>query len=64
MFDIIKLKSDIYKQRLKVDNSEAITSEEILTHQLDKIKEGIIDLPFEERGLDIIAKFNNNFKML
>ena len=36
----------------------------MLAHQLDKIKEGIIDLPFEDRGLDIIAKFNNNFKML
>ena len=47
MFDIIKLKSDIYKQRLKVENSDAICSEEILNHQLEKIKEGIIDLPFE-----------------
>jgi hypothetical protein len=61
MFDIIKLKSDIYAQRLKLENSEVITSEEILSHQLDKIKEGIIDLPFELRGQDIIAKFKNNF---
>lgn len=30
MFDIIKLKSDIYNQRLKVENS--ITSQEILDH--------------------------------
>lgn len=64
MFDIIKLKSDIYKQRLKVENSEVATTQEMLGHQLEKIKEGIIDLPFEERGQDIIGKFNNNFEKL
>ena len=62
MFDIIKLKSDIYNQRLKVENS--ITSQEILDHQLQKIKDGLIDLPFEERGQDIITQFRANFKKL
>ena len=31
---------------------------------MQKIKDGLIDLPFEERGQDIITQFRANFKKL
>jgi hypothetical protein len=35
-----------------------------LDHQLEKLKEGLIDMPFEDKGSEIIDKFKNNFKKL
>ena len=62
MFDIIKLKSDIYKKRVSIEGE--MTAPEILQHQLNRIKEGLIDMPFEDRGLEIITNFTENFKKL
>ena len=67
MFDIVKLKSDIYMKRFKAENYRAddpmcnTTSEEILKHEIEKIRESIFNLPFEETGKEIIHKFQMNF---
>ena len=67
MFDIVKLKSDIYTKRFKAENFRAddplnnITSEEILQHEIEKIRDNIFNLPFEETGREIIHKFKMNF---
>ena len=67
MFDIVKLKSDIYIKRFKAENFKAddpmfnTSSEEILKHEIEKIRENIFNLPFEETGREIIHKFKMNF---
>jgi DNA-nicking Smr family endonuclease len=62
MFDIVKLKSDIYLKRMKAENynandTTAYSSEEILKHEIEKIREGLFSLPFEETSREIIHKF-------
>ena len=66
MFDIVKLKSDVYMKRFKAENfnandAQAATSEDILKHELTKIKEQLFNQNFEETGRDIIHKFQLNF---
>ena len=67
MFDIVKLKSDIYIKRFKAENYRAddglmnTNSEEILKHEIEKIRDSIFNLPFEETGREIIHKFKMNF---
>ena len=66
MFDIVKLKSDIYMKRFKAENFNAgdqnsLNSEEILKHEIEKIRESLFNLPFGENGREIIRKFQMNF---
>mmetsp|Transcript_3928 Transcript_3928/g.5939 ORF Transcript_3928/g.5939 Transcript_3928/m.5939 type:complete len:111 (-) Transcript_3928:23-355(-) len=51
MFEIVKLKSDIYMKRFKAENfnpsdQAAFSSEEVLKHELDEIRENLFNLPF------------------
>ena len=65
MFDIVKLKTDIYTKRFKAENmAENISSEEILKNDIEKIKEELFNLDFEEQGRDIIHRFRLNFHKL
>ena len=60
MFDIVKLKSDIYSKRFKAENFKgdaSATSEDILKNQIENIKEGLFNVNFEETGREIIHKF-------
>lgn len=55
MFDIVKLKSEVYTKRFKAENfnaneQQAFTSGEIIKHEIEKIREGIFNLPFSETG--------------
>lgn len=66
MFDIVKLKSDVYMKRFKAENynpndQQAFTSEEIIKSELTKIKENLFNMNFEENGKEIIHKFKLNF---
>ena len=69
MFDIVKLKSDIYMKRFKAENfdpndKQAFSSEEIIKNEISSIKENLFNLNFEETGKEIIQKFKINFKKL
>lgn len=70
LFDIVKLKSDIYAKRFKAENYKvddplnAAQSEEILKHEIDKIRESLFNLPFEETGRELVHKFQMNFQKL
>lgn len=69
MFEIVKLKSDIYMKRFKAEHfnpndSEAVTSEAIIKNELKKIKEGLFNADFDQQGRDIIHKFQVNFQRL
>jgi len=62
LFDIVKLKSDLYMKRFKAENfnanaEQAISSEEILKNEISQIKENLFNLNFEETGREIIHKF-------
>lgn len=70
MFDIVKLKSDIYMRRFKAENFKADdplnqpTSDELLRHGIEKIREGIFNMPFEESSRTIVSRFRENFEKL
>lgn len=65
MFDIVKLKTDIYLKRFKAENiTDGISSEEILKNDIEKIKEELFNLDFEEQGRDIVHRFRLNFQKL
>ena len=60
MFEIVKLKSDVYMKRMKAENynaNENYSSEEIMQHEIEKIREGLFNLGFEETNREIIHKF-------
>lgn len=59
MFDIVKLKSEIYMKRFKAENfdpndKQAFSSEEIIKNEITSIKENLFNLNFEETGREII----------
>jgi hypothetical protein len=67
MFEIVKLKSDVYLKRIKAENfnaNENHSSEEIIQHEIEKIREGLFNLSFEETNREIIHKFQLNFQKL
>ena len=67
MFEIVKLKSEVYNKRAKAENfgaSEKLSSEELIQHDIEKIREGIFSLGFEETSREIIHKFQLNFQKL
>ena len=69
LFDIVKLKSDIYQKRFKAENfnpndAQAVTSEAILKNELQKIKESMFNLTFDEQGKEIVHQFQLNFHKL
>ena len=60
MFEIVKLKSDVYLKHMKAENfnaTENYSSEEIIQHEIEKIREGLFNLNFEETNREIIHKF-------
>ena len=51
-------------ENFNANDSAAYTSEEILKHEIEKIREGLFSLPFEETSREIIQKFQINFAKL
>ena len=67
MFDIVKLKSEVYQKRLKAENfnaNENFTSEDIIHHEIEKIRDELFNLSFNETSREIIHKFQMNFQKL
>jgi hypothetical protein len=58
MFEIVDLKTDIFKKRYTAEFSNmedgAFENEEVIRHEIEKIKEEMFNLPFEESGAEII----------
>ena len=58
------LKTDIYMKRCKAEYGQTANefdNEEALRHDIEKVREELFSLPFEESGKEIIAKFQTNF---
>jgi len=67
MFEIVKLKSEVYLKRVKAENfdaSENHSSETLIQHEIEKIREGLFNLSFNETNREIIHKFQMNFQKL
>lgn len=67
LFDIVDLKTDIFKKRYRADyNDDNIDfeSEDVIRHEIEKIREEVFNLPYEEAGVEITQKFQQNFAKL
>lgn len=68
MFDIVDLKTEIYMKRYRAEFNQTgqneYDNEEIIKHEIDRIREELFNLPFEESGKEIICKFQQNFAKL
>jgi hypothetical protein len=65
IFDIVDFKSEIYMKRSKAEYQQyEFDSEEMLRADIEKIREELFNMPFEESGREIIGKFQQNFKKL
>lgn len=64
MFDIVDLKTDIYEKRYRAEFSHELDSEATIRAEIDRIREDLFNLPFEENSRDIIARFKANFEKL
>lgn len=70
LFDIVKLKSEIYTRRFKAelytpdDPLGKVQSEDVLRHEIEKIKEELFNLPFEENSREMINQFRINMSKL
>lgn len=57
MFDIVKLKTEVYVRRLKAEDGrgeQGLSTEEVLKHEIEKIRENLFNMPFQETSRDII----------
>ena len=60
LFDIVDLKTEIYIKRYKAEfggSSSEIENEEGLRHEIERIREEVFNLPFEESSRELIRKF-------
>lgn len=67
MFDIVSLKSDIFKHRFSAEYGaeREPDNEEVLKHEIEKVREELFNMSFDEnQGKDIMQKFRYNFQRL
>ncbi|TNV73204.1 hypothetical protein FGO68_gene6219 [Halteria grandinella] len=66
MFDIVDLKATIYRNRFEAELSshDASTPFDAVRHDLDKIREELFSLPFDQAGRELVVKFQRNFSKL
>ena len=65
LFEIVDLKSEVYLKRYRAEFAAGeFDSEEAIRHDIERIREELFNLPFEESGKEIIVKFKDNFAKL
>ena len=71
MFDIVDLKSAIYRNRFEAELSllgnsgqEGGAPFDMVRHDLEKIREELFGLPFDQTARELILKFQRNFHKL
>lgn len=62
MFDIVDLKTAIYRNRFEAEfategNAIGGTPFDAVRHDLERIREELFALPFEQAGRDLVMKF-------
>lgn len=58
------LKTDIYEKRYRAEFSHELDSEATIRAEIDRIREDMFNLPFEETSKEIIGRFKTNFDKL
>lgn len=62
MFDIVDLKTTIYRTRFEAEfNNPNAVPFDAVRHDLDRIREELFGLPFEQAGRELVVKFQRNF---
>jgi len=67
IFDIVNFKTEIYIKRQKAEFGAGqydYESDEAIKSEIERIREDLFNLPFEEAGREIIDKFQANFEKL
>ena len=72
MFDIVDLKTTIYKSRFEAEfnlasgdgNSNGCGTFDAVRHDLERVREELFSLPFEQAGRELVIKFQKNFQRL
>lgn len=63
MFDIVDLKATIYRNRFEAELQND-TPFDAVRHDLEKIREELFSMPFDQAGKELVAKFQRNFAKL
>ena len=64
LFDIVDLKTSIYINRGKAERGADFDCEEALRSDIERIREELFDLPFQEVSKQLADKFQANFRRL
>ena len=68
LLEIVQLKRNIFTQRFKAEfgaqKNPTAETEEALTHQIELIRDELINSNFDESGKEMIQKFKMNFQRL
>ena len=67
MFDIVELKTDIYIKRYQAEyggEDKEYDNEESIKSEIQKIRDEVFNLPFEDSAKEIVSKFQTNFVKL
>jgi hypothetical protein len=64
MFDIVDLKTTIYKNRIEAELNGEASPFDAVRHDLERIREELFGLPFEQAGRELVLKFQRNFSKL
>jgi cob(I)alamin adenosyltransferase len=69
MFDIVDLKTSIYRTRFEAElnpsSADGMAAPfDVIRHDLERIREELFSLPFEQAGRELVVKFQRNFQRL
>lgn len=65
LFDIVDMKTEIYLKRFRAEQNGAdYDNEEVVRHEIERIREELFNLPFQESGRELVNKFQVNFSKL
>jgi uncharacterized membrane-anchored protein YjiN (DUF445 family) len=61
MIEVVCLKNDVFTQRFKAEHGKDLENDEKVNARIEKIKDELFNLGFEESGKELISKFKANF---
>jgi hypothetical protein len=66
LFEIVEFKKETFMKRYKAERGLSIDyeNEEVVRHEIERIRDDIFNLPFEEAGRDIVQRFHQNFRKM
>lgn len=62
MFDIVDLKTTVYRSRFEAEFKGA--DFDAVRHDLERVREELFALPFDQAGRELVQRFTRNFQRL